>query len=389
MANTTNYSKITPGAMVRRFTKLYARCVNGDVVDFSKEPTKMLWGAPGIGKSQAVHQLVNELGELVHRRVNVTVASLLLMNPIDLRGIPTKAEDEAGNLVARWLTPEIFKMDPSNGVVNALFLDEISAAPPSVQAAAYQIALERRIGEHMLPKNCFVICAGNRVTDKAVAYKMPKPLGNRMTHFEMIPDVASWIAWAVSNDIDPRIVGYIKWQPDQLNSFSTENDDVAFQTPRSWELANSYLRSFGEDFDGAFDFISGSIGLSNATQFRAYVNVFTKLPNFADVKAGKFKELPKGIDKTHPDVTWACSAMVSSNLIREIGERTSSELMSSAQMKTTIANVAKFLTLMPKEYAVSALRDILMTRKNAKSAIISVKETTAIIDDLADIISQD
>ena len=83
-------------------------------------------------------------------------------------------------------------MDESENVLNLLFLDEISAAPPSVQAAAYQITLDRMVGEHRLPENCIVIAAGNRVTDKSVVYNMPKALANRLCHFEVAVDAAAW-----------------------------------------------------------------------------------------------------------------------------------------------------------------------------------------------------
>ena len=72
-----------------------------------------------------------------------------MFNPIDLRGIPTANADKT---LAVWLKPQIFQMDPSEGIVNILFLDEISAAPQSVQAAAYQMTLDRVVGEHRLPK---------------------------------------------------------------------------------------------------------------------------------------------------------------------------------------------------------------------------------------------
>ena len=93
---------------------------------------------------------------------------------------------------AIWLKPQIFQMNDSEDVVNILFLDEISAAPQSVQAAAYQITLDRVVGEHKLPENCIVIAAGNRVTDRSVAFKMPKALANRLMHFEVDGNFDSW-----------------------------------------------------------------------------------------------------------------------------------------------------------------------------------------------------
>ena len=155
-------------------------------------PAPMLWGSPGIGKSQLVHQVAVEIEKTTGKKTTVTDVRLLLFNPIDLRGIPVANEEKT---LAVWLRPKIFQMDEGENAINILFLDEISAAPPSVQAAAYQITLDRVIGEHKLPDNCIVIAAGNRTTDKSVAYKMPKALANRLMHFEISANFQSWKEW--------------------------------------------------------------------------------------------------------------------------------------------------------------------------------------------------
>ena len=131
---------------------------------------------------------------------------MLLFNPIDLRGIPTANADKT---LAIWLKPQIFQMDASPNIVNILFLDEISAAPQSVQAAAYQITLDRVVGEHKLPDNCIVIAAGNRVTDKSVSFKMPKALANRLLHIEIEGSYDSWNTWAVKSGINAKVLGYL------------------------------------------------------------------------------------------------------------------------------------------------------------------------------------
>ena len=149
----------------------------------------MLWGPPGVGKSQGVREIAYEIEKRTGREVRITDVRLLLFNPVDLRGIPTANEDKT---LAIWLKPQIFQMDASEEVVNILFLDEITAAPTSVQAAAYQITLDRTVGEHKLPANCIVIAAGNRVTDRSVSYNMPKALANRLCHFEIKEDPNAW-----------------------------------------------------------------------------------------------------------------------------------------------------------------------------------------------------
>ena len=111
-------------------------------------PSVMLWGPPGVGKSQAIRQIAKDIKKNTGKETRITDVRLLLFNPIDLRGIPTSNADKT---LAIWLKPQIFQMDPSDDIVNILFLDEISAAPQSVQAAAYQITLDRVVGEHKLP----------------------------------------------------------------------------------------------------------------------------------------------------------------------------------------------------------------------------------------------
>lgn len=168
----SNIPQMNVNRLIEELIPAYCNIIKAGV-PIKTFPSVMLWGPPGVGKSQAVRQLAREIEAQTGKRTHITDVRLLLFNPIDLRGIPTANADKT---LAVWLRPQIFQMDPSEDVVNILFLDEISAAPQSVQAAAYQITLDRVVGEHKLPENCIVIAAGNRTTDKSVAFKMPKLL---------------------------------------------------------------------------------------------------------------------------------------------------------------------------------------------------------------------
>lgn len=345
---TNNYTQIVPNDFINLFMKLYS------AKDMLQQiPTIMLWGQPGVGKSQSVKQAAELLGEKLHKKANVVVASLLLMNPIDLRGIPAKTETDSGELVARWLTPELFKMDTSEDVINVLFLDEISAAPPSVQAAAYQICLDHRIGEHRLPNNCIVIAAGNRVTDKAVAYKMPKPLGNRMTHFEMVASAEDWKRWAYKNDIDTRIIGFINYDHKYLCHFDPASDDVAFPTPRSWEMVSTYLNC--GDVNDMFNCIAGTIGLATAQEFRTYVEVYDKLPAWDDIATGKLKAIPKRIANNHVDVMYALATMIASRCSTMGRKLDISKKQDVMNFNKTVDNVCKFVMTIPQQEYITVI----------------------------------
>jgi hypothetical protein len=378
--NSGNYMQVVPNEMIDLFTNLYS---NPDT--FSKQPTKMLWGQPGIGKSQAVGELAKHLEAKTHKKVVVTTASLLLMSPIDLRGIPTKDTNADGDMVAKWLTPEIFKMSDSDKVINILFLDEISAAPPSVQAAAYQICLDKRVGEHKLPENCFVIAAGNRVTDKAVAYKMPKPLGNRLTHFEMVCSVEDWKKWAYKHDIDTRIIGFINHDHQYLNMFDTDTDDVAFPTPRSWEMVDTYLKS-ANDFNSVYSCIAGSIGLGTASAFKTYISVYDKLPNWEDIASGKTTELPKNIATCKPDTMYALSTLIASRCSEEAKKVNIRNKKQVDAFSVILDNVATFIDSIPRrEYVVLCCKDMFRSNDSEiKNLIFQSQGFSKLMDELSD-----
>ena len=116
---------------IEKLTFCYEQVINSGC-PIKTMPSTMLWGPPGIGKSQLVRQIASNLESKTGKKVNVTDVRLILFNPVDLRGIPTSNADKT---LAVWLKPKIFDMNPSSNVVNILFLDEISAAPPSVQAS--------------------------------------------------------------------------------------------------------------------------------------------------------------------------------------------------------------------------------------------------------------
>ena len=287
----SNIPAMSVGKTVELLSDAYSSVINAGGA-IKTVPSVMLWGAPGVGKSQGVRQIADKIKKATGKQVYVTDVRLLLFNPIDLRGIPTANEDKT---LAVWLKPQIFKMDESNKVVNILFLDEISAAPQSVQAAAYQITLDRVIGEHKLPDNCIVIAAGNRVTDKSVAYKMPKALANRLMHIEIEADFDSWLKWAVSHGINRKVTGFLSFKRDLFLADSAA-DDLAYPTPRSWEMVSNVLNNVNENIKDVYPLIAGLVGTGAAIEFRSYGEVYATLPDIDAIFNGKSAPMPKSAD---------------------------------------------------------------------------------------------
>ena len=139
-----------------------------------KSTPVMVWGPPGIGKSQIVAQVAAQ------HNVPVIDIRLSQMEPTDLRGIPFRDGDHVV-----WSIPALLPNAERHSSRGILFLDEITSAPPSVTAAAYQLILDRRLGEYRVPGGWAIFAAGNRHGDRGVTYAMPAPLANRFTHYDL------------------------------------------------------------------------------------------------------------------------------------------------------------------------------------------------------------
>lgn len=317
-------------------------------------PSVMLWGPPGIGKSQAVRQIAKRIERECGKRCTVTDVRLLLFNPIDLRGIPTASADKT---LAIWLKPKIFQMDESDRVVNILFLDEISAAPQSVQAAAYQITLDRVVGEHKLPDNCIVIAAGNRVTDKSVAFKMPKALANRLCHIEMMGGTESWMRWAIGAGVDERVIGFISFRGDYLMRFDGTNDELAFATPRSWEMVSNVLKLPGASVEGSYPLIAGCVGSAVALEFRSWCKIFDTLPDVPSIFAGRVSKVPKDTD--------ALYALISSMTVyaRENKDK-----------EALIANSIRYAMGMPPDFSAVLLKNYMAIEPGYRDKLMRIPE---------------
>lgn len=349
----TNIPSMNVGRIVNELTNVYSAVIKQNL-PVKTVPSVMLWGPPGVGKSQAIKQIAREIEGNTGKKVVVTDVRLLLFNPIDLRGIPTSNEDKT---LAIWLKPRIFQMDESRDVINILFLDEISAAPQSVQAAAYQITLDRVVGEHKLPDNCIVIAAGNRTTDKSVAFKMPKALANRVLHIEVEGSFGSWKEWAIANRINEKVVGFLSFRSNYLMGFDSSSDDLAFATPRSWEMVSNLLNHVNSDVDAMYSLIAGLVGCGVAVEFRTWSKVYNQLPDIRDIFDGKNPPLPK-----NSDAMYALTASMVSYAREHKNE-----------MKR-IANSIIYADKMPPDFSTVLMKDYMYIEKDYKQKLLAIPE---------------
>jgi len=251
---------------------------------FKKKRPLFIWGPPGIGKSDIVSQITNsfEKSKLIDIRLS-------LWDPTDIKGMPYYA---ANDNTMKWAPPMEL---PDAAMAKkyktiVLFLDEMNSAAPAVQAAAYQLILNRRVGTYVLPDNVLIVAAGNRDADKGVTYRMPAPLANRFVHLELKVDFDDWFQWATENKIHTDVVGYLTFSKKDLYDFDPKSPSRSFATPRSWSFVSELLED-DDDENTTTDLVSGSVGEGLAVKFMAHRKMASKLPNPSEILTGKVTEL--------------------------------------------------------------------------------------------------
>lgn len=257
----------------------------------------MVWGSPGVGKSQTVRQVAEK------RNKKLIDLRLSQVDAVDLRGLGFPNDERRR---VEWFISDFLPEVERDGPDGILFLDEINAAAQSIQAAAYQLVLDRKLGDYELPPGWAVVAAGNRRQDRAIVNEMSSALRNRFTHLEYEVHNDDWNRWALTSGIDPMVRGYIRFRPTQLNEFEPRGDSAkekerlqylrdakAFATPRSWEFVSNIL-SKSPPAKIELQLIAATVGEGNATDFFSYVKYHRQMPDLdALLKDPKGTKIPK------------------------------------------------------------------------------------------------
>lgn len=264
----------------------------------SKLPPIMIWGAPGLGKSATIKEIArkNGIGFIDYRLAEV--------EPVDLRGLPVPNKE---NKSVEWFVSGDFPRDPkSKGII---LFDEISAADRSLQVAAYEIILDRRLGSlYTLPDGWLVIAAGNRTEDRAVSCAMSSALANRFLHVEMTPNTEDWEAWGRGHGIHSAVLGFIQYKPSCLFSMEEgENLERGFPTPRSWERVSTICHTNPSETIMR-KMVYGLIGNSTGVEFMSFFKLQRKFENVLDIMLNPKAKItiPEKLDERHAFISAMC-----------------------------------------------------------------------------------
>ena len=285
-----------------------------------------VWGACGIGKSDIIRDFAASL------KYDFVDIRAVLLDPVDLRGLPRIHDDKT-----QWVPPDFL---PTKGQ-GILFLDELTSAPQMVQAACYQLVLDRRLGEYVLPEGWQIIAAGNPPAERGVHFAMPRPLQNRFWHLTLEPDLIDWCRWAIHHNVRPELIAFLRFRPQLLHAADLASGVNAWPTPRSNVMASRILEAWlarHADLDPLLlQLLEGAIGSAAAGEFYSFLHLFRNLPSTDEILLNPSNaRLPQN----DPSASFA----IATALGRVINDR-------------NIDKAAVYLDRMEPEFHVLAMRD--------------------------------
>lgn len=311
----------------------------------------MIWGEPGIAKSEMVAQETDDLGGVL------IPIHLSQFDSVDLRGIPTIGETKTGGRMTVWQPPKILPFlgnpDFSAEKLIVIFLDELPQAMHAVQAPAMQLVLEKRIGEHKLMPNVAVIAAGNLESHKSGSNSMLAALRNRFRHVQLQTSIKAWCDWAHKTGINPKLIAFLRFRADNLTTFQSKDGVVttqkAFATPRTWEWVSKTLNDPSISEDLRLQLNTGDVGPGPAGELEGFLRLFDKMPDPQDL----FNNPEKAdVPKDDSAMMYAISAAISTHC-------TTAPLLKK---------ITPYISRMPVEYGVRTIQDILLrTQKLANT----------------------
>lgn len=247
----------------------------------------MLWGEPGIGKTATATAVAESLGW----HLEVLIGSI--REATDFGGLPARTDDGVVLLAPAWSLR--IRRQHDDGRRSMLFLDELTTAPPSVQAAMLRLLLERVVGETALPDDVAMVAAANPPDSAADGYDLAPPLANRLCHLDLPVDPSAWATGITSGWPTPRLpvlpdhwtatlptwhgrtAGFITHRPALLHDLPTDlaQQGRAWPSPRSWHTASRLMAAAAAADPGGgsqIELLMGCVGEGAASEFLAWLD---------------------------------------------------------------------------------------------------------------------
>jgi MoxR-like ATPase len=316
---------MTPSTLVRTLTHAFKHRLKVLIVS-----------EPGLGKSALVENAVTQAAAasvMMHPAVS---------DPTDFKGMPAVIT-LSGNVDTKKSRPqqvaEFLPFGNLRKLVDATslticFIDDIGQAPHSVQAALMQLIQAREIDGQKISEHVVFVGATNDSSHMAGVSSILEPVKSRWhTIVTLDCSVDDWVTWALGAGLAPAVIAFIRFRPDLLNQFKATRELKNSPSPRTVEAVSQWVASGIEDYE----IIAGAAGEAFAIEFTAFLKVWRSVPDLDHIIANPtIAPVPMGDPSL--TVALACALAYKAD-------------------KTNLAAIITYLTRLPKEYEVLAVRD--------------------------------
>ena len=300
----------------------------------------LIESSPGLGKTSLIEQLHAETGRKLFSLI------LSMRQPVDLVGLPVPNLKE---LTVVWLQSGF--LPPSDYEQECtLFIDELANCSGMMQTAALSLIHERRIGSYNLPKQCAIVAATNRASDKAGSNQIITSMRSRFKCYTMQADLNDLLEHALQEKWHPYVIAYLRKNPDNLHFFDPRNIQENFPCPRTWEMV-SKIEEYNEQVESIevqdeIEEFASAIGNTIALEYVGFRRVFNDIPDPALIMLDpENAPLP---EQSRPDVCFALSAA--------LGKLATSE---------NVGRIIQYLKRWTEEYNVLTMQDVFRRNKNS------------------------
>ena len=271
-----------------------------------------LMSPPGVGKSDMARQLA--------RKYKLFVIDIRLSTyaPEDLNGFPFIINPDKKDQITKagYVPMDTFPIERDTSPPGykgwLILLDEFNSAPLTVQAAAYKLILDKMVGQYRLHKNVVIIAAGNRMIDKAITNRIGTAMQSRVITLLIKVCNDAWHKWALTHNIDHRVIDFLKLHPDLLHDFNPDHQELTFACPRTWEFMSKIIKPWKLVELRKLAVMAGTVGEGAARQFLAYCEVYTH-PGFPTIE--KILDDPENCRlDDDPSIHYAVSGLVSHHM---------------------------------------------------------------------------
>jgi len=339
--------------------KEFGECVEYNI-DHNIKHAILGLGAPGVGKSQLIQQIGKKYG---YKVIDIRLAQ---MSEVEIGGLIYPNEDKTKTV---WLAPEILPNEERDGEHTILLLDEITSCTKRVQVAAYQLILDRRIGQYTLPEGTFVIALGNREDDDGVYIQLAGPLADRFEIHYIEPNFNDWkYDFALKNDVHPWVIGYLTFKPTALHNQVSGDGNIVFATPRSWVRVSDILK-IDSDISKAVvrHKVIGNVGETEGRQFLEYCKKHMNAVSADEfIRGAQAPSAPE-------EISLLVTALV--NKISFIGSIDGVAEFSADQRKIADTVIRSLFRLKKAEYIIVGLKSMLdLNRKVIKELFLEIDD---------------